>query len=355
MHKTLGEIAALVGGRVAGDAQAVVSSFGTIENAKEGELTFIVSSKYDKFLATSKATCILISEGYQTDTQPATNLIYVKDPYVAMAQLLKYVADQKFKHPAKGISPLAYIHENAQIDDEVYIGPFAYVGESAHIQSNSYIYPHCYIGENCQIGQNTILYPRVTLYPGVIIGNNTIVHAGAVLGTDGFGFAPNVNGYEKIPQIGNVVIGNNVEIGANTCIDRAALESTVISDGVKMDNLIQVGHNCTVGEHTVMSAQTGLAGSTHLGKWCMTAGQTGFAGHITIGDHCEMGGQSGIMTNLPNGSRVMGTPAMDAFAAMKSFAVLPKLPQLMREFNQLKKQFEKLEKEICNNTPSTKE
>lgn len=350
MEKTIGEIAQLLGGRLEGNPAAIVSSFGTIEEAKPGQLSFIANAKYEKYLYSTQATALLVRKDLVPTEQYSTALIFVEDPYLALAKLMQYVATVQASHP-KGISELASVHPSVELPEDCFVGAFVYIDEGARIGCGTQLHPHCYVGKGVEIGERSILYPRVTLYPEVCIGKRCILHSGAVIGSDGFGFAPGSDGYQKIPQLGTVVVGDDVEIGANTCIDRAVIDKTTIADGVKLDNLVQIAHNCSVGKHSVISAQTGLAGSTRIGEWCRTGGQVGFAGHGTIGNRCEIGGQSGVLGSLPDGSRVMGTPQMDARSALRVYASLPKLPQIARELQQLKKQLSILE-EKCNSTPS---
>lgn len=348
IEKTVLEIAQLLQGRIQGDPTRKVSSFQGIEQANEGDLTFLANPKYAHYLATTKATAVLVREDFQCEEDTEAVLIFVKDPYLSLAQLLQMVEKSQYKKPS-GISPLAVISTTATIGEDCYIGPFAVIEDGAAIGEGALIYPHSYVGSHCRIGDGSILYPHVTLYPHTIVGRDCILHAGCCLGADGFGFVPMADKLEKIPQMGNVTIGDNVEIGAGTCIDRSVMGSTNIHNGVKIDNLVQVGHNCSIGENSVISAQTGFAGSTHMGRWCRTGGQVGFAGHLHVGDQCEIGAQSGVIKDLPPGSRVLGSPATKATDSLRSASALRQLPNLLKEVKELKRKTEDLEKLLCNN------
>jgi UDP-3-O-[3-hydroxymyristoyl] glucosamine N-acyltransferase len=274
----------------------------------------------------------------------STTLIRVKNAYEAVARLLQLYESMK---PRKtGIDPLAFVSPKATIGSDVYIGAFACIGDGAVIGDGTQVYPHVVIGDGVKIGQQCLLYPNVTIYQGCQLGNGVTIHAGSVIGADGFGFAPNVEGYEKIPQIGIVVIEDNVEIGANTCIDRSTMGQTIIHRGVKLDNLIQVAHNCEIGENTVMSAQVGVAGSTKVGSWCMFGGQVGLAGHITVGDHVNLGAQSGVPSSLKANQTLIGTPPMEPTPYFKSQAIFRRLPDMYKELSALRKEIE----ELKNNT-----
>ena len=265
----------------------------------------------------------------------------MKNAYECVAKLLQLYESMKPKK--NGIDPLASISPKATIGENVYIGAFAVIGDGAVIGNGTQIYPHTVIGDGVTIGENGLIYPNVTIYQGCKIGNNVTIHAGSVIGADGFGFAPNTEGYDKIPQIGIVIIEDNVEIGANTCIDRSTMGQTVIHKGVKLDNLIQVAHNCEIGENTVMSAQVGMAGSTKIGSWCMVGGQAGFSGHIKIADKTFIGAQSGVISNTKgNGEQMIGTPAIDPKVFFKSSAVFKKLPDMYRELAALRKEIDEI-------------
>ena len=271
-------------------------------------------------------------------------LIKVNNAYESLAKLLNLYEMSKPKKT--GIDPLAYIAPTAKIGENVYIAPFACVGDNAEIGDNTSLHPHATVGSGAKIGHDCILYPHVTVYHDCRVGNHCILHAGSVVGADGFGFAPSPEGYEKIPQIGIVVLEDNVEIGANTCIDRATMGATIIHKGVKLDNLIQIAHNVEVGSHTVMASQVGIAGSTKIGEWCMFGGQVGVAGHIKVGNKVNMGAQSGVHSSIKDGEALIGTPPMPLKSYFKSSAVFRKLPEMYLELNSLKKEIEELKKQL---------
>ena len=324
MEFTAKQIADFIGGRVEGNEDARVNTFAKIEEGKEGAITFLSNPKYTPYVYETKASIVLINDDVQLDKPVNATLIRVKNAYECVAKLLQMYAASL---PQKtGVDPLASVASSAKIGKDVYIGPFACIGEGVTI------------GDGCKI------YPHVTIYDGCQIGQRVTIHAGSVIGADGFGFAPNQNGYEKIPQLGIVIIEDDVEIGANTCIDRSTMGQTVIHKGVKLDNLIQIAHNCEVGANTVMSAQVGLAGSTKVGEWCMFGGQVGLAGHLTIGDHVNLGGQSGVNGNIKSGQTLIGSPVMDPTTFFKAAAIMRKLPDIYKEVNALRKELEELKK-----------
>ena len=295
MEFTAKQIADLIGGRVEGNENAAVRTFAKIEEGQEGAISFLSNPKYTHYLYETKSTVVLVNEYLELEHPVSTTLIRVKNAYEAVAQLLQLYEQMK---PRKtGIDSLAFVSPKATIGKDVYIGAFACIGDGAVIGDGTQIYPHTVIGDGVQLGEKCLLYPNVTIYQGCKLGNRVTIHAGSVIGADGFGFAPNQEGYDKIPQIGIVVIEDDVEIGANTCVDRSTMGQTVIRKGVKLDNLIQVAHNCEIGENTVMSAQAGLAGSTKIGSWCMVGGQAGFAGHIHVADKTFVGAQCGVISN----------------------------------------------------------
>jgi len=325
MEFTAKQIADFIGGRVEGDEQAKVNTFAKIEEGKEGAITFLSNPKYTHFIYETKASVVLINDDVVLEHPVTATLIRVPNAYECVAKLMQMYAASLPKK--KGVDPLAFISKTAEIGEDVYIGPFTYVGDGV------------------KIGKGSMIYPHVTIYDGCQIGENVTIHAGAVIGADGFGFAPNQEGYDKIPQMGIVVIEDNVEIGANTCVDRSTMGQTVIHKGVKLDNLIQVAHNCEIGENTVMSAQVGMAGSTKVGAWCMVGGQAGFSGHITIADKTFIGAQSGVISNTKgNGEQLIGAPAIDPKVFFKAQAVMKKLPDMYRELGALRKEIEELKK-----------
>ena len=325
MQFTAKQIADFIGGRVEGNENAVVSTFAKIEEGQEGAITFLSNPKYTPYIYETKASIVLINEDVQLEKPVSATLIRVKNAYECVAKLLQMYAASLPKKT--GIHPLAFVAESAEIGKDVYIGPFTYVGEGV------------------KIGDGSIINPNVTIYDGCQIGKNVTIHAGSVIGADGFGFAPNTEGYEKIPQLGIVIIEDDVEIGANTCIDRSTMGQTVIHKGVKLDNLIQVAHNCEIGENTVMSAQVGMAGSTKIGAWCMVGGQAGFSGHIHVADKTMVGAQCGVINNTKgNGENLIGSPAMDPKDFFKAKALYRRLPDMYREISALRKEIEELKK-----------
>ena len=341
MEFTAKQIAEMIGGRIEGNENATVSTFAKIEEGKEGAISFLSNPKYTHFLYDTKSTIVLVNDDLELEHPVSTTLIRVKNAYEAVARMLQLY--EQIKPRKTGIDPTASIAASATIGKDVYIGAFAVIGEGTVIGDGTQIYPHTVIGDGVKVGEKCLIYPHVTIYNGCRLGNRVTIHAGSVIGADGFGFAPNTDGYDKIPQIGIVVIEDDVEIGANTCVDRSTMGQTVIHRGVKLDNLIQVAHNCEIGENTVMSAQVGLAGSTKIGSWCMVGGQAGFAGHIQVADKTFVGAQCGVISNTKgNGEQLIGSPAMDPRQFFKSMAVVRKLPDIYKELNDLKKQVAEL-------------
>ena len=325
MEFTAEQIADMIGGRVEGDEQAKINTFAKIEEGKKGAISFLSNPKYTSYIYETESSVVLINEDVELTQPVSCTLIRVKNAYESVAKLLQLYASMMPKKT--GIDPLAFVSKSAKIGENVYIAPFAY------------------IGDNVTIGDGSRIFPHVTIYEGCKIGKNVTIHAGCVIGADGFGFAPNQEGYDKIPQIGIVVIEDDVEIGANTCVDRSTMGQTIIHKGVKLDNLIQVAHNCEIGENTVMSAQVGMAGSTKIGAWCMVGGQAGFSGHIKIADKTFVGAQSGVISNTKgNGEQLIGTPAIDPKLFFKAAAVTKRLPDMYKELAALRKEIEELKK-----------
>lgn len=337
MEFTAQQIAALVGGTVEGDPNATVATFAKIEEGHKGAISFLSNPKYTHFIYTTQSSVVLVRRDFVAEQPIEATLIRVDDPYSTLARLLGIAAEHITpKHV--GVEQPSFIAEGVTIPDDAYVGAFAYIGKGARIGKNAKIFPHTYIGENVVIGENTTLYAGVKVYYNCRIGNRCIIHAGAVVGSDGFGFAP-VNGvYNKIPQLGNVVIDDDVEIGANTTIDRSVMGSTHIARGVKLDNLIQVAHNVSIGENTVMAAQVGIAGSTHIGSQCVVGGQVGFAGHLTIDDNVTIGAQAGVTSNLKAGSRVIGSPAINGSDFARQVVYVKKLGELNATVRDIQKQ-----------------
>lgn len=341
MEFTARQIAEMIDGRVEGNENAAVNSFAKIEEGREGAISFLSNPKYTHYLYDTRSTIVLVNDDLVLEQPVSATLIRVKNAYEAVARLLQLYDAMK---PRKtGIDPLAFVSPSAIVGKDVYIGAFACIGDGATVGDGTQIYPHAVIGDGVKLGDGCLIYPNVTVYQGCRIGNRVTIHAGSVIGADGFGFAPNQEGYNKIPQIGIVVIEDDVEIGANTCVDRSTMGQTIIRKGVKLDNLIQVAHNCEVGENTVMSAQVGLAGSTKIGAWCMVGGQAGFAGHLHVADRTFVGAQCGVLGNTKGqGEQLIGSPAMNPKVFFKAFAVIKRLPEMYRELNELKKKIEEL-------------
>lgn len=344
MEFTAEQIANVIGGRVEGNKDAKVHTFAKIEEGTEGAISFLSNPKYTHYLYNTKSSIVIVNEDLELEKDVDATLIRVKNAYESIAKLLQIYEASKPKKT--GVAPQAYIAPSAKLGNNCYVGPFAYVGEGTEIGDGCQIYPHAVIGDNVKVGTNCIFYPNTTIYQGCEIGNNVTIHAGSVIGADGFGFAPGADGYDKIPQIGIVVIEDNVEIGANTCVDRSTMGATVIHKGVKLDNLVQVAHNVEIGENTVMSAQVGIAGSTKVGSWCMFGGQVGLAGHITIGDKTFLGAQSGVPGSLKGGEELIGTPPMNPRAYFKSQAIFRRLPDMYKDLNDAKKKIEELNEKI---------
>ena len=345
MEFTAKQIAELIQGRVEGNENATVNTFAKIEEGVPGAISFLSNPKYTHYIYDTKSSVVLINEDVELDQPVSATLIRVKNAYECVAKLLQFY--ESMKPAKKGIDPLASISPKATVGEDVYIGPFAVIGDGAVVGKGSQIYPHAVIGEGVSLGEKCLIYPNVTIYQGCKLGNNVTIHAGSVIGADGFGFAPSTAGYDKIPQIGIVVIEDNVEIGANTCVDRSTMGQTVIHKGVKLDNLIQVAHNCEIGENTVMSAQAGMAGSTKIGAWCMVGGQAGFAGHIQVADKTFVGAQCGVIKNTKGNEQLIGSPAMDPKMFFKAKAMYSKLPDMYRQVAQLQRELDEL-KNIVN-------
>lgn len=336
------QIALIVSGKVEGDPNASVASFGKIEEAKEGQLSFLANPKYEDYLYSTKASVVIISESYELKEPVNTTLIRVKDAYTAFAMLLsKY--QEIMQQQLTGVQDPSYIAKTATYGEGVFIGAFAYLGENVTIGNNTKIYPQVYIGNNVKIGDNCVIHPGVKIYHECQVGNNVTIHGGTVIGSDGFGFAPQPDGsFKKVPQIGNVVIQDNVEIGSNTTIDRATIGSTIIHKGAKLDNLIQIAHNVEIGDSSVIAAQAGISGSTKIGKGVMIGGQAGIVGHIQLGDGAKVNAQSGVSKSIEPGKAVTGSPAYDYTSALRSQAATRKLPELEKRVKDLERLLKQL-------------
>ena len=322
MEFTTKELARILKGTVEGNPEEKVTSFAKIEHGKPGKLCFYANPKYEHYVYETKASAIIVNKDFiPREPVPAT-LIRVDDAYSSVAYLLKYVHDResKFRHHRSLIS---LVYPSAKLGKKVYVGSYSYIGRKCRIGDGTRICQNVYVGDGTTIGKGCILYPGVRIYPGMVIGNNVILHANCVIGSDGFGNAPQPDGtWEKIEHLGNVVIGDNVEIGANTTVDRAEMESTIIGNGVKIDNLCQIAHNVQIGDNTVMAAQSGIAGSTKIGRNCIIAGQVGIVGHLTIADNTTIAAQAGVIGNVKeSGQKIFGTPAIDIKNYMRSYAI----------------------------------
>ena len=338
------QIAQFLQGEIVGDENASVHTFAKIEEGMPGALSFLSNPKYTQYLYETKSSIVLVNRDFVPEKEIHTTLIKVDNAYEPLAKLLMLYEQSKPKK--QGIDPLASIASTAKIGENVYIGPFAVIGEHAEIGNNTQIYPHVCVGDGAKIGDNCTLYFSVNVYQGCKIGNRVILHAGSVIGADGFGFAPTPHGYDKIPQIGIVIIEDDVEIGANTCIDRATMGATIIHKGVKLDNLIQIAHNDEIGSHTVMAAQVGIAGSAKIGEWCMFGGQVGVGGHIHIGNHVELGAQTGAPFNIEDNKQLIGAPPVEKRAFFRNVALTQRLPEMYKELGALRKELEELKKQL---------
>ena len=336
------QIAQFVQGVIEGDENATVNTFAKIEDGKPGAISFLSNPKYTHYIYDTESSIVLVDKSVELEKPTKATLIKVDNAYECVAKLLQLYESMKPKKT--GIDSLAFISPSAKIGENVYIGAFAYIGANVVIGDGCQIYPNVVICENAKVGNDCLFYPNVTIYHDCHIGNRVTLHAGSVVGSDGFGFAPSENGYDKIPQIGIVTIEDDVEIGANTCIDRSTMGSTYVRKGVKLDNLVQIAHNTDIGANTVMSAQVGIAGSTKVGQWCMFGGQVGIAGHITIGNKVFLGAQSGVPSSLKDNQTLIGTPPMEKLPYFKSQAIFQKLPDLYKQIQKLQKEVDELKK-----------
>ncbi|WP_396159392.1 UDP-3-O-(3-hydroxymyristoyl)glucosamine N-acyltransferase [Flavobacterium sp.] len=336
MKFTAGQIAGILDGVVFGNPDAEVYKLAKIEEGTEGSLTFLANTKYSNYLYTTNATIVIVNKSYELENEVKATLIKVDDAYSSFSKLLEYY--NQIKLMKSGIEQPSVISEGVTYGDELYLGSFCYIGKNVRIGNNVKIYPNSFIGDNVTIGDNCVFFAGVRVYSETEIGNHVTIHSGSIIGSDGFGFAPQEDGsYSKIPQIGNVVIEDHVEIGSCSTVDRATLGTTYIRKGAKLDNQIQVAHNVEIGENTVIAAQTGIAGSTKIGKNCMIGGQVGIAGHITIGDRVKIQAQSGIGKSLKDGEVVQGSPAFNYGDFAKSFVHFRNLPKIVNEIEELKK------------------
>lgn len=347
MEFTAKQIAVFIGGEIVGDENATVCTFAKIEEGMPGALSFLANPKYTTYIYDTQSSIVLVNKDFIAEQPVKATLIKTANAYESLAKLMALYESMKPKKT--GISPMASVAESATIGQDVYIGPFVHIGEKAVIGAGTIIEANTSVGDNATVGSNCILYNGVSIYHDCKVGNRCILHAGSVVGSDGFGFAPGANGYEKIPQIGIAILEDDVEIGANTCIDRATMGATIIKRGVKLDNMVQVAHNVIIDEHTVMAAQCGIAGSTKVGSWCMVGGQTGISGHIQIGNQVKVGGHSAISNSVKDGKAVMGYPAFDHGQFARATVIFKKLPEMYREMEALKKEIESLKQQLTEN------
>ena len=346
MEFTAKQIAAYLGGEVVGDENAKVSTFAKIEEGVPGALSFLSNPKYTAHIYNTQSSIVLVNSDFVPEHPISATLIKTPNAYESLAKLMMLYESTKPKKT--GISPMAAVATTATVGENVYVGPFVYVGEHAVIGDNTIIEAGASVGEGASVGSDCIIYNNVTIYHDCKVGNRCILHAGSVVGSDGFGFAPGANGYDKIPQIGIAILEDDVELGANTCIDRATMGATIVKRGVKLDNLVQVAHNVVIDEHTVMAAQCGIAGSTKVGSWCMVGGQTGISGHIQVGDRVKVGGHSAIAGSVKSDKAVMGYPAFEHAQFARASVIFKKLPEMYREMNALKQELESLKQQLAS-------
>jgi UDP-3-O-[3-hydroxymyristoyl] glucosamine N-acyltransferase len=342
MEFTARQIADFLNGEIVGDPAIKIHGFSKIEEGLPGTVTFLANPKYERFIYQTKASIVLVNREFTPASAISPVLIKVANAYASLAVMLNLAEQSKARKT--GVDPSAFIAATATVGEDSYVGTFAYIGENTVTGKGCMIYPHAYIGDRVVIGDNTVVYPHVTIYEGCVVGSNCIIHAGAVIGSDGFGFAPENGEYRKIAQLGNVVLEDNVEVGANTAIDRAVMGSTMIRDGVKLDNLIQIAHNVEVGKNTVMASQVGVAGSTKIGANCMMGGQVGISGHLRISDDVQIAAQSGIISNVKATPPIMGTPAIPIKNFMRSSIIFRKLPEMYQTIDRLQKELDELKK-----------
>lgn len=337
MKFTAEQIAGILEGDVVGNPEAEVHTLAKIEEGIEGSLTFLANPKYSPYIYTTKATITIVNRTFEPESELSTTLIKVDDAYQSFSKLLEYYNQVKLMK--SGIEQPSVLSDNVEYGEGLYLGSFCYIGKNVKIGNNVKIYPNSFVGDNVTIGDNCILFAGVRVYSETVMGDNCTIHSGAIIGSDGFGYAPNEEGeYHKVPQIGNVILEDNVDVGACTTIDRATLGSTVIKKGVKLDNQIQIAHNVVIGENTVIASQTGIAGSTKIGKSCIIGGQVGIVGHITIGNNVRIQAQSGVSKNLADGETVQGTPSLGYSDFNKSYVHFKNLPKIVADVEDIKQQ-----------------
>ncbi len=332
MKFTASQIAGILEGVVIGDPEVAVNKLAKIEEGREGTLTFLANPKYTPFIYSTEASITIVNKDFEPEQELSTTLIKVDDAYKSFSKLLEYY--NQVKNNKSGIESPVFISETAKYGADFYLGAFSYLGNNVQIGDNAKIYPNVYVGDNVKIGDNVMVFAGAKIYSETVIGNNCVIHSGAIIGADGFGFTPNQNGeYTKVPQTGNVILEDNVDVGAGTTIDRATLGSTILRKGVKLDNQIQIAHNVEIGEHTAIAAQTGIAGSTKIGRNCMIGGQVGIVGHITIGNRVKIQAQSGITRNVKDDETLQGSPALNYNDYNKSYVHFKNLPKIVSEID----------------------
>jgi UDP-3-O-[3-hydroxymyristoyl] glucosamine N-acyltransferase len=337
------QIAQLLGGTVDGDANAEVWKLCKIEEGEPGGISFLANMKYTHYIYNTKSSIVIVKDDFQPEQPVSATLVRVAEPYLAFASLLKIYNEMQLNKT--GISKLAYISPSAKVGDNCYVGEFAFLGDNVKIGNNVKIYPQVYVGDNCTIGDNTTLFAGVKIYCDIVVGQRCILHSGCVLGADGFGFAPKDDGtWDKIDQIGNVVIEDDVELGANTCVDRATMGSTIVHKDAKIDNLCQVAHNVVIGANTAIAAQSGIAGSGKVGANCILAGQVGIVGHIEVGDHVTIAAQSGVTNNVEGNQILLGSPAVEAHRQKRNYVLMRNLDKMAKRISDLEKMVEELKK-----------
>lgn len=335
MEFTASQIAGFINGKIIGDENALITGVSPIENGEEGHLSFVAQDKFASFLDTSKCSVLIVSEKLLTDKKYTPTIISVENAYLSFQVLMNLY--QQMKGRKSGIEEGSFFHDTAEVGAEVYVGAFTYVSEKAKIGDGSQIYPHVFLGKNVKIGKNCVIYSGARIYDFCVLGDNCIVHSNTVIGSDGFGFQPTEKGFEKIPQLGNVVLEDNVEIGSNCAIDRGTIGSTIIGSGTKIDNLIQIAHNVKIGKNNVIAAQAGIAGSTVIGDWNQIGGQVGIVGHINIGNQVKIQAQSGVNSNTKDGEVLYGSPAISASDYRRNYVHFRNFGEIVQRINQLEK------------------
>lgn len=336
------DIAAFLNGEIVGDGDVKVTNVSKIEEGKKGTLAFLANPKYEHYIYETEASIVLVNKTFEPRKEISATLIKVDDAYKAFASLLDMYVQATTKVKT-GIEQPSFIAEDVSLGDDIYVGAFAYIGEGSKLGNKVQIHPQVHIGENVSIGENSIVHAGAKIYPNTVIGDRCIVHSGAVIGSDGFGFAPQEDGsYKKIPQIGIAILEDDVEIGANTTIDCGTMGHTIIRKGSKIDNLVQIAHNCDIGEHNVFAGQVGISGSTKVGNYNKFAGQVGLGGHITVGDNVTLGAQSGVAQNVKSDQVLFGSPAIEIKQAMKAYVALRYLPEMRNDLSRMKKEMEAL-------------